>query len=59
MKGYAPSFFEIANEPGITTDALQEFLIHPHAFTRMPYPELTDDQRADVAAYILTLRGRH
>ncbi len=56
---YAPSFFDIANRPGTTAQSLQGFLAHPHALANMPYPELAAAQVADVAAYILTLRGRH
>jgi mono/diheme cytochrome c family protein len=58
VQGYAPSFFDIANQPGMTAADLQEFLLHPHVLARMPYPDLTIDQIADVAAYILSLRGR-
>jgi mono/diheme cytochrome c family protein len=56
---YAPSFFDIANRPGTTAQSIEAFLAHPHRFGNMPSPELTAAQVADVAAYILTLRGRY
>ena len=55
----APSFFDIANRPGTTRQALAAFLAHPHPLGRMPFPQLTPGQIADVSAYILGLRGRH
>ncbi len=58
LRGYGPSFFAIANKPDTTAQSLRAFLLHPHAFARMPYPDLTPKQAADVAAYILSLRGR-
>ncbi len=58
LTGYGPSFFAIANGPNATAQSLQTFLSRPHALSEMPYPNLTAEQRADVAAYILSLRGR-
>lgn len=55
----APSFFAIADRPGTTRQSLAAFLAHPHALARMPFPQLTPRQIADVSAYILSLRGRH
>jgi mono/diheme cytochrome c family protein len=55
----APSFFAIAGRPGTTRQSLAAFLAHPHPLGRMPFPELTPHQIADVSAYILSLRGRH
>ncbi len=56
---YAPSFFDIAKRPGTTAQSLEGFLAHSHPLANMPSPGLTAAQMADVAAYILTLRGRH
>jgi mono/diheme cytochrome c family protein len=55
---YAPSFFDIARRPGTTARSLDAFLAHPHPLGQMPFPGLTPTQRADVGAYILSLRGR-
>lgn len=59
LTGYGPSFVTIANRPDTTLQTLQAFLAHPHALSRMPYPDLTQEQRAAVAAYIVSLRGQH
>ena len=58
VPGYGPSFFEIADRPDVSAQSLVAFLGHPHPLGRMPSPELTADQAADVAAYIMTLRGQ-
>ena len=50
----APAFVELATAPGMTTAALTVALTTPHA--GMPMFALTADQRADVIAYILSLR---
>jgi mono/diheme cytochrome c family protein len=55
---YAPSFFDIANKPGVTAQSLEEFLAHQHRFPKMPYPELSTAQVADLVSYILSLRAR-
>jgi mono/diheme cytochrome c family protein len=59
LRGYGPSFFDIAKKPDTTRQSLQVFLAHPHALAKMPYPDLNVDQTADVSAYILSLRGKH
>jgi cytochrome c2 len=30
VPGYAPSFFDVANKPGVTAQSLEEFLAHRH-----------------------------
>jgi len=59
VPGYGPSFFDIANKPETSAESLMTFLGHQHPLGRMPSPELTPRQAADVAAYIMTLRGQH
>ena len=59
LRGYGPSFFDIANKEGITEQSLRAFLTHPHALAKMPYPDLTAEQTTAVAAYILSLRRPH
>ena len=50
----APTFQQLAVEPGMTPTALTVALITPHA--GMPMFRLTPEQRADVIAYIVSLR---
>ena len=50
----SPTFSELATTPGMTVGALTVALTTPHA--GMPMFMLTDDQRRDVIAYILSLR---
>ena len=52
--GKSPTFVEIANTPGITATALLVALTTPHA--GMPMFVLTPAQRANVIAYILSLK---
>lgn len=59
LRGYGPSFLDIANKPGTTEQSLRAFLAHPHALAKMPYPDLTAQQTTTVAAYILSLRQSH
>ncbi len=56
---YAPSFYDLANNPGVTAESLEAFLAKPHPLGIMPYPELTAAQVADLVSYILSLQGRH
>jgi mono/diheme cytochrome c family protein len=56
--GYAPSFFDVANRPNVSAGSLRVFLNRQHAYTNMPYPDLTPRDLADVVAYILTLHGK-
>ena len=58
LEGYGPSFFDIANRRDTTRQSLTAFLSHPHPYGRMPIPDLTPTQIADVGAYILSLRRR-
>jgi mono/diheme cytochrome c family protein len=50
----SPMFSELATTPGMTVGALTVALTTPHA--GMPMFILTDDQRRDIIAYILSLR---
>ncbi len=50
----APTFFEVANRPGMTAAALTVTLTTPHA--GMPMFMFTPDQRQDVIGYILGLK---
>jgi mono/diheme cytochrome c family protein len=50
----APTFVELATTPGMTSTALTVALTTPHA--GMPMFRLTSEQRADIIAYILSLR---
>jgi mono/diheme cytochrome c family protein len=52
-----PDFQAIADTAGMTQAALNAFLLTSHP--KMPNFILQADQRADVIAYILSLRGRH
>jgi mono/diheme cytochrome c family protein len=57
-----PSFETIANRPGASAESLQESMKSARwhgpsmAATLLPMSRLSDKQRAQVAAYILTLR---
>jgi mono/diheme cytochrome c family protein len=51
-----PSFAAIANMPSTTSLSLHAFLLTPHP--PMPDFRLSRSQIDDVAAYILSLRGR-
>jgi mono/diheme cytochrome c family protein len=58
----APGFREIANRPKITAASLRRTIAALPQVPRngrMANPLLTDDQLADVAAYIMTLREDH
>jgi mono/diheme cytochrome c family protein len=59
LHGYAPSFLEVANRPDTNLESVEAFLAHPHTYEDMPSPDLTPAQVADLAAYIVSLRGRH
>lgn len=50
----APTFRQLAATPGMTPTALTVALTTPHA--GMPMFRLTPEQRADITAYILSLR---
>jgi mono/diheme cytochrome c family protein len=62
LRNPAPSFQAIAGKPGITAASLQHFILTTHAaFTNpegMPNPQLTEDQAADIASYIVNLRSK-
>jgi mono/diheme cytochrome c family protein len=57
-----PSFQAIANKPADTGDTLRRFIATTHKTAgqpfKMPNPELTDDMRDQVVAYILSLRNQ-
>jgi mono/diheme cytochrome c family protein len=59
VRGYAPSFLDIANKPDVTAQSLEDFLAHRHPYPKMPPPELTAAQIRDLVSYILSLRGGH
>jgi len=50
----APTFTELASAPGMTVAALMVALTTPHA--GMPMFMLSQDQREDIIAYILSLK---
>jgi len=50
----APTFFELATTPGMTTAALTVALATPHA--GMPMFQFTADQRQNIISYVLSLR---
>jgi mono/diheme cytochrome c family protein len=50
----APSFRSIAARPATTDETLHAFLLHPHG--NMPPLTLSNEQIADLSAYILSLR---
>jgi mono/diheme cytochrome c family protein len=50
----APTFYEVANTPGMTAAALTVTLTTPHA--GMPMFMFTPDQRQDMIGYILSLK---
>jgi mono/diheme cytochrome c family protein len=52
-----PDFQAIADTVGMTQAALNAFMLTSHP--KMPNFILQADQRADVIAYILSLRGHH
>jgi mono/diheme cytochrome c family protein len=56
----APSFASIANRPNIAAETIRSFVQTTHSTVgqpdNMPNPELTEDQVADVAAYVMSLR---
>ena len=59
----APSFFEIANRPGLTVESVQRFLAGTHwdpdkLEMTMPALFASEDQSRAVARYILSLRNR-
>src|ERR1700693_144830 len=53
----SPTFFELATTPGMTAIALTVALTTPHA--GMPMFMLTAEQRENIIAYILSLKGRN
>jgi mono/diheme cytochrome c family protein len=57
LNARSPTFFELATTPGMTIVALTVALTTPHA--GMPMFMLTAEQREDIIAYILSLKGRN
>jgi mono/diheme cytochrome c family protein len=57
----APDFEAIAARPGISAPSLQLFILTTHSgigtTENMPNPQLTEDQAADIASYIASLRS--
>ena len=57
----APDFETIAARPGISAPPLQLFILTTHLDIgppeKMPNPQLTEDQAADIASYIASLRS--
>jgi mono/diheme cytochrome c family protein len=51
-----PTFPAVARMPSTTGMSLRAFLLTPHA--RMPDIQMSREQVDDIAAYILSLRGR-
>jgi mono/diheme cytochrome c family protein len=55
----APDFQAIAGKPGTSAASLQRFMLTTHAEIatagNMPNPRLTEDQAAEISAYILSL----
>ena len=49
-----PSFKAVANKPGQTPEKIQDFILNPHP--PMPQVQLTNIERANLAAYILSLK---
>jgi mono/diheme cytochrome c family protein len=58
----APNFQAIAGSPGTSAASLQRFILTTHAEIAtpagMPNPQLTEDQAAEIAAYIVSLRPK-
>ena len=56
-----PSFQDIANDPNVTAASLHNFLSTAHGNLnsiprKMPDPRLSENQKAEVIAYIMSLR---
>jgi len=49
-----PSFKAVANKPGPTPEKIQDYILNPHP--PMPQVQLTNIERANLAAYILSLK---
>jgi mono/diheme cytochrome c family protein len=56
MPNYGPNFSDLAQQPRITAASLYQFLTYEQRLSRMPHPDLTPSQIADVSAYLLSLR---
>jgi mono/diheme cytochrome c family protein len=54
MTAGVPSFKEIARKPNQTSAKIQDRMLNPHP--PMPQVQLTNKERADLAAYILSLK---
>jgi mono/diheme cytochrome c family protein len=52
----APSFYELANTPGMTSIAIRAWLNSPHE--NMPQLIIGPEQSDDLSAYILSLKRR-
>lgn len=49
-----PSFMAIATKPGQSADRMQGYILTPHP--PMPQVQLTKNELADIAAYVMTLK---
>lgn len=54
MTAGVPSFKDIARKPNQTAARIQDRMLNPHP--PMPQVQLTNRERADLAAYILSLK---
>ena len=54
MTAGIPSFKAVANKPGQTPEKIQDFILSPHP--PMPQVQLTNFERTNLAAYILSLK---
>jgi len=59
LRNPAPNFQAIAARPGTSAASLQRFILTTHAEIAtpkgMPNPQLTEDQAAEIAAYMVSL----
>jgi mono/diheme cytochrome c family protein len=59
LRNPAPNFQAIASRPGVSTASLQQFIMTTHweitTPDTMPNPQLTEEQAANIASYIVSL----
>jgi len=62
LRNPAPSFASVAGRPGVTAEALRQFLLTTHATVgtplNMPNPELVEYQVPPLVSYILSQRNQ-
>jgi len=60
LRNPGPNFQAIAGRPGISAASLQQFILTTHSGIatpdNMPNPQVTEDQAANIASYIVSLR---